>query len=162
MRTMEDVQLEVMKVVDIQKAPLEEKAKYAYEIMKDLFKVETDGRRFKEQKNLIYMLTFYTARMANTDNTSLSSIGEIISKIEKRKSSYDHSSVIHAIRKHMERVQMGKRGGWGEYVEQFDAFCKAMYNLPSAYSVTLDAISTSIIAKHKKPKYDIYGYLPNS
>lgn len=163
MRTMEDVQLEVMKsLYTYESSSLEAKAKYAYDVMKDLFKVSTDGRRFKDQKNLIYMLMFYTARMANNNNTSLASIGVIISKLENRSTKYDHSSIIHGIKKHIERVQMGKRGGWGEYVEQFDTFCTAIYNSIPVYDVRLDALSTSIISKATVKNKHNYGYLQRS
>jgi hypothetical protein len=162
MTTMGSVQLEVMKTLYTYDTSLMQKAKYAYDLMSDLFKVKTDGRRLKEQKNLIYMLMFYTARMANNNQTPLVEIGKMIATIEGREKPYDHSSVINAVNKHIERVQMGKRGGWDEYVDQFDKFCTAMYNSYPVFNPKLDSISTRIVARYLKKTKRSYGYLQRS
>ena len=154
MRTMEDVQLEVMKVLDTYTTPLEDKAKLAYEILLNIFNTEsTDGRRLKQQKDLIYMLMFYTMRMANVNDETLVNVGKLISRIEGRSAAYHHTSVLHGIKQHITRVQSGRRAGWGEYNDRFNEFCRRVCNVSSVINPELDAISTN--------KF-IYGYLRNS
>ena len=132
----------------IETMPLNNRVKVAYDILCDVFQMSTDGGRHLSQKNLTYMLSFYVMRMMGQDVT-LKEAGRLIACVEDRSVPYDHASVIYACKQHVNRINMGKRGGWGEYVIHFESFCNRLTFTHRLYYPELDAISTNIINKRQ-------------
>lgn len=126
--------------------PLNEKVRVAYEILCDVFETSTDGNRNMSQKNLTYMLSFYVMRMMESGVT-LRQAGGLIALVEDRQHPYDHSSIIYACKQHTNRMNMGRRGGWGEYVSRFESFCNRLTFTHRLFYPELDALSTNIINK---------------
>lgn len=130
----------------VESMSLNERVTTAYEILCDLFQTSTDGGRHLSQKNLTYMLSFYVMRMMGEDIT-LKQAGRVIAHVENRNAPYDHASVIYACKQHVNRVNMGRRGGWGEYVNHFELFCNRLTFTHRLFYPELDALSTNIINK---------------
>jgi len=123
----------------------EDVVKIAYDILLDVNKkTKTTGHRKQSEKTVIYMLFFYVVNMM-PKGMPLWKIGVLVAKIEGRGKPYHHASVLHAIKKHEQRIEGGRRFGYQQYKEDFDKFIQRMAMVRPVLDSDLDEAGERII-----------------